>query len=102
MNQLDKVAPHAQELERMADDLDAAGIGGHPTRGHAAILRTMACDLRAGAALGKTPAAFDLYASGSGGKLSLDHVNSVLTAAGVPASKRIEIKTALAREGLIG
>ena len=36
------VGRHLAQLEKIAGDLDAAGIGGHPTRGHAAILRNMA------------------------------------------------------------
>jgi|SRR5580704_5177698 hypothetical protein len=59
MNNLSKIEPHAAKLESAASAMDAAGIGGHPSRGHAAILRTMAGDLRSQAALGRMPASFD-------------------------------------------
>jgi hypothetical protein len=59
MNNISKVEPFASELEATASRMDANGIGGHPTRGHAAILRTMAGDLRAQGALGKMPAVFE-------------------------------------------
>ena len=58
-NMLSKVEKHASELEKAADHMEAAGIGGHPSRGHAAILRNMAGDLRANAARGVMPAVFD-------------------------------------------
>jgi hypothetical protein len=48
-------------MEKAADHMDAAGIGGHPTRGHAAILRNMAGDLRAQAAQGKMPFVYDSF-----------------------------------------
>lgn len=59
------VEPHARNLETSADAMEGAGIGGHPTRGHAAIMRRMAADLRANAVQGKLPSAFDagMYAS---------------------------------------
>jgi hypothetical protein len=54
-NYLEKIEPHAKRLDDISDKLDAAGIGGHPTRGHAAILRDMARHMRADASLGKIP-----------------------------------------------
>jgi len=60
-NHLAKVEKHANELEKAADHMDAAGIGGHPTRGHAAVLRDMAGDLRAAAAKGVLPATYDRF-----------------------------------------
>ena len=63
-NHLAKVEPVAIELERAADNMEAAGIGGHPTRGHAVLAREMAADIRANAAKGVLPSAFDrLYAA---------------------------------------
>ena len=50
---------HARYLEGIADQMDGDCIGGHPTRGHAAVLRTMAYAMRADAAQGKTPHIFD-------------------------------------------
>jgi hypothetical protein len=64
-NQLARVEPHAQRLEDAADQMDAAGIGGHATRGHAAVLRDMAACMRADAATGKLP---DTYVP-SGGRM---------------------------------
>ena len=58
-NQLDKIEPHAKRLEDAADKMDASGVGGHPTRGHAAFLRTMAGSIRADAATGKLPHAYN-------------------------------------------
>jgi cold shock CspA family protein len=65
MNNLSKVEPHALRLEAAADKMDAGGIGGHPTRGHAAILRDMAGSMRADAARGKMPNEYggSLYAA---------------------------------------
>ena len=55
MNNLAKIEPHALRLEDAADKMDAAGIGGHQTRGHAVTLRSMAANMRADAAVGKLP-----------------------------------------------
>lgn len=49
------VEPHAKGLEACADGMEAAGIGGHPTRGHVAIMRNMAKTMRASAAMGQLP-----------------------------------------------
>jgi hypothetical protein len=65
-NLLSKIEPHAARLEDAADRLDAAGIGGHPKRGHAAVLRDMAGCMRAEAAQGKMPHIYEgssLYAA---------------------------------------
>lgn len=72
-NHLAKVEKHASEMEKAADHMDAAGIGGHPSRGHAAVLRNMAGDLRAQAAQGKMPYAYDaFYATAADVKVSAD------------------------------
>jgi hypothetical protein len=62
-NLLLKIEPHAARLEDAADQMDAAGIGGHATRGHAAVLRDMAACMRAEASQGKLP---DVYVPSSG------------------------------------
>ena len=54
-NNLALVEPHAKRLEDAADKMDSDGIGGHPTRGHAVVLRQMAGSMRADAAVGKLP-----------------------------------------------
>lgn len=54
-NHLGKIEPHAKRLEDAADKMDEDGIGGHDTRGHAAVLRHMAGAMRADAAEGKMP-----------------------------------------------
>jgi hypothetical protein len=56
---LSKIETHAVRLEAAADKMDTDGIGGHPTRGHAAVLRDMAGCMRADAARGKTPDRYD-------------------------------------------
>jgi hypothetical protein len=63
---LEKVTPHASRLEDAADRMDKDGIGGHPTRGHAAVLRDMAADLRATAARSKMPYEVGSYDSTHG------------------------------------
>lgn len=60
-NHLAKVEQHASELEKAADHMDAAGIGGDPDRGHVKVLRDMAGDLRANAAQGRLPAVFNRF-----------------------------------------
>jgi hypothetical protein len=63
-NMLPKIEPHAAKLEAAADGLEAAGIGGDASNGHAVILRKMAGHLRAEAAQGRMPAAFHgMYAA---------------------------------------
>ncbi|MGO9683983.1 MAG: hypothetical protein ACLPTZ_15620 [Beijerinckiaceae bacterium] len=69
MNQLAKVEPHAAELEKIADKMDAAGIGGHPRRGHAPVLRDMAGSMRADAAHGATPYRFSELAAADDGSV---------------------------------
>jgi hypothetical protein len=61
MNNLTLVEPHAKRLEDAADRMDKDGIGGHASRGHAAVLRDMASCMRADAARGKMP---DVYNGG--------------------------------------
>jgi hypothetical protein len=60
-NLLPKVETHAARLEAAADKMENDGIGGHATRGHAAVLRDMAGCMRADAARGKMP---DVYNGG--------------------------------------
>jgi len=72
-NMLDKVEPHAKRLEDAADEMEADGIGGHLTDGHAAVLRRMSACMRADAAHGKLPSVYRdadrLYASAEPAKL---------------------------------
>jgi hypothetical protein len=67
VNLAGQVEPHAQRLEHAADEMSKAGIGNHVTRGHVAVLRTMASCLRADAAQGRLPSIYDgndrMYAS---------------------------------------
>jgi hypothetical protein len=58
VNHLSLVEPHAVKLEQLAADLDAAGIGGDVTQGHAVVLRRMAAQLRSEAAQGRISSAF--------------------------------------------
>lgn len=85
MNQLEKIEPHASRLEAAATSMDAAGIGGHPTRGHAAILRGMAGDLRSKAAKGELPAVFDQFnaaADTGDGELSARQIRALSATSG--------------------
>ena len=52
---IDKVEPHAKALESCAASCEAAGIGLHSSRGHVAVMRRMAGNMRADAAMGKMP-----------------------------------------------
>jgi hypothetical protein len=54
-NHLSRVEPIALALEKVADNMDKDGIGGHPTRGHATFLRSMAAAMRVDATSGKIP-----------------------------------------------
>jgi hypothetical protein len=54
-NFLPQVEPHAAKLESCAAGMEAAGIGGDMTNGHAVILRRMAASMRADAAQGRLP-----------------------------------------------
>lgn len=62
-NLLPKVEPHASKLEGCADAMEAAGIGGDPSNGHAMALRRMAGDMRAEAVSGRMPSRWSMYAS---------------------------------------
>lgn len=57
-NMTHMVEPHAKALEACASGMEAAGIGGDETRGHAVIARKMAAHLRAAGATGQLPSAF--------------------------------------------
>jgi hypothetical protein len=48
-----KVDPHASALEKVADDMEKDGLGGHARMGHSKACRAMADHLRASAATGK-------------------------------------------------
>lgn len=71
----DKVSKHADALKDCADGMEAAGIGGHPTRGHVHILRHMADSMMAEAHQGKMPSEYhppNMYASGDTRTVSID------------------------------
>jgi hypothetical protein len=92
-NQLSKVEPHAAALEAAADRMDADGIGGHPTRGHAAVLRDTVGCMRAEAAVGKTPYSYsDMHAGADDSEPTEE--NFRVTAA------RVEAASLLRRAGL--
>jgi hypothetical protein len=52
---IDKAEPHAKALEGCAAACEASGVGLHNTRGHVAVMRRMAGNMRADAAMGKIP-----------------------------------------------
>ena len=58
-NLLPKIEPYAVKLENCAAAMEDAGMGGHPSRGHAAVLRDMAGKMRAEAATGKMPHVYE-------------------------------------------
>jgi hypothetical protein len=95
-NHLQKVEKHAVALEKEADNMDAAGIGGDPVRGHAVVLRKMAGDLRANAAVGKLPHIFDGFYAKSDNTVDVTgEVKKAVEAAQTETAKQIaEIKAA--------
>jgi hypothetical protein len=71
MNQLSKIEPHSKRLEDAADRMIKDGVGTHATRGHAAMLRRMAGEMRAAAARGRIPyesSTAGMFASSDGTK----------------------------------
>jgi hypothetical protein len=58
VNLTEQVEPHAKRLEDAANAMQAAGIGGDLTHGHAMHLRKMAASLRCDAAQGKMPSVY--------------------------------------------
>jgi hypothetical protein len=108
-NHLSKVEPVASELETTADHMEAAGIGGHPTRGHAVLAREMAADIRANAAKGVLTAAFDrsMYAAAdvhaaSAHRSSAESVDMALSSvAGMNPNIRRAVVDALVGKGVI-
>ena len=110
-NHLAKVENHASELEKIAAGMEADGIGGDRHRGHVAILRDMAGDLRANAARGVLPSAFShLYAVGdvagvhasSANKSSAEAVDAALSSvAGMNANIRRAVVDALTSKGVV-
>jgi hypothetical protein len=55
LDQLGMISAHADSLEDIAREFDAAGIGQHPHRGHAAVLRAMASSIRCDVCAGRVP-----------------------------------------------
>lgn len=55
---INKVEPYAASLESCAAAMEASGVGADPNSGHAVVLRRMAGEMRAEAALGKVPHSF--------------------------------------------
>ena len=88
MNNIALVEPHALRLEAAADAMDKAGIGGHPVRGHVAVLRSMAANMRADAAVGKLPNAYanSLYAADNAPRLPKGRLSPLRTPAQVAAA----------------
>jgi len=59
---MQKVEPHASAIEKIASDMEAAGVGAAPN-GHAAVLHRMASSMRSEAAMGKVPHVFHDYSA---------------------------------------
>jgi hypothetical protein len=106
MTPLETVSKHADGLDRLADAMQAAGVGMHPTKGHVALLRRMAGAMRADAANGRVPHEYNdrasMYATAVGPALP-GTVIRTLNAAGLPTDKPISLDTfdaAMARTDL--
>lgn len=94
MSSLDKVAKHADALDKIAGDMQADGIGLHATRGHAMMLKSMASAMRADAANGKVPHEYSgigYYASADVAPLP-SLVLRTLTAAGIETDAKITVE----------
>jgi hypothetical protein len=52
---IDQVQPHVVACNAAADAMEAAGVGNHPTRGHASAIRKVAAHLAAAAVSGQVP-----------------------------------------------
>jgi hypothetical protein len=91
-NMLGKVEPLAKNLEAQATSLEAAGIGGHATRGHAVVLRNMAASLRASAAMGSLPSTFDgMYFAADQGSGLEDKIKAAVDAATKPLTDKLGV-----------
>jgi hypothetical protein len=128
MSIADIVEPHAERLEKAADQMEAAGLGLHPEEGHVHHLRRMASHLPADAALGrladrydpnrmhaaaaaqdvavpasvaKILAGADIRPPARGAKLNVHDVDDKLARAGVPLRDRLWAKQALQRIGFL-
>lgn len=95
MSVSDQVSAHVAAARNLAACLEAVGVGTHPTRGHAAILRRMANHIETQAAANHKPSEFNdagLYAAG-------DHLSAAIGAD--PAVGRLldklELKAAASR-----
>jgi hypothetical protein len=125
-NMLPKVEPHAARLESIADDMEAAGIGGDPNNGHAIALRRMAGQMRADAAQGRMPSSIHAAAEPkatpltgalracaeagievpAGGKFTLETLNAALDDAldknhPVYMDRRFKLKNQIFAAGLV-
>ncbi len=111
-NQLSKVEVHAAHLEKIADDMAAAGIGNDPVRGHVVTARQMAADLRANAARGTLPSAFNhlyamsdvagVHASGKGKTSAAEIEAALATVPGFNANLRRAVISAMVAKGVVG
>jgi hypothetical protein len=102
---------HAADLEKIARNMEAAGIGLDLDRGHVVVLRRMAADLRAEAAGGDVVRISELSAmstavlAGAGiemtRKIAIEQLDAALAKSGIAPHQRILLKTELAHAGLI-
>jgi hypothetical protein len=60
-----KVEPFANDMDGIADRMEAEGVGTDERRGHVKGLRAMAASMRADAAQGRVPAQYDSYMYGA-------------------------------------
>lgn len=88
----DMVEPHAAACDACADGMEAAGIGGHPSNGHAAVLRRVAGSLRAAAAMGQMPFIHrdhDWPVNAGADKVNEDAIARAIEAATAPLKEEI-------------
>jgi hypothetical protein len=94
-NVVEKVKPHADRLNDLADGMEAAAIGNHPTKGHVAHLRHMAASMMSDAHQGKMPHVY--YASPGFFDASRDNRADTRPAADEETKKELgEVKASLA------
>lgn len=88
---IDQVKPHVEACMAAADAMEAAGVGAHPTMGHAAALRKIGRHMAVEAATGKVPHIYNDHSY-------FDASPSAAAAAATEASKKTEDAIAAAVE----
>ena len=82
---VEKVKPHSDGLRKVADNMEAAGIGCHASAGHVQAIRKMAASMDTDAAQGKTPS--DYYNGGMYAGASPTEISTMVASAVAAAVK---------------